>query len=98
MCEHQLILAVVISEATTGILHHNRSKTTVDKLLASMKSLSDKQKISQTKRLDQLEKDIYASTKESTQCFIKHLKRVWIYEFNQKDNNKQFSFNEEVND
>ena len=73
----------------------------VDKLLASVKALSDSQKQSQAElktRMDQLERKVATSNKKSTQQVVKRLKRARSHEFKQKGNEKQFNFNKEVKD
>ena len=71
----------------------------IDKLLTSTKALSDSQKQSQAElkdRMDQLEREVTTSNKESTQWVVKRLKRARSYEFKQKGDEKKFDFNEEV--
>ena len=73
----------------------------IDKLLASVKALSDSQKQSQAElkaRMDQLEREVPTSHEESTQRVVKRLKRARSHEFKRKGNEKQFDLNKEVKD
>ena len=74
----------------------------LDKLLQSINNLKNSQRRSQediAAKLDQLEQDVTAGQEETLQLVAKKLKRDPAdYQFRQKGNEKQFAFNETVND
>ena len=64
----------------------------IDKLLASVKALSDSQKQSQAElkaRMDQLEREVTTSNEESTQQVVKRLKQARSHEFKRKGNEQK---------
>ena len=73
----------------------------LDELLGSLNTLKKSQEESQqqiTAKLDRLEQDVATGQEETLQLVAKRLKRDPEYQFRRKGNEKQFLFNEEVND
>ena len=73
----------------------------LDELLRSLNTLKKSHEESQqqiTAKLDRLEQDVATGQEETLQLVAKRLKRDPEYQFRQKGNEKQFLFNEEVND
>lgn len=77
-------------------------KQKLNKLLQSINSLKNSQRRSQediAAKLDRLEQDVAAGQEETLQLVAKKLKRNPAdYQFQRKGNEKQFAFNEMVND
>ena len=73
----------------------------LDELLASVAGLKDIQEASTLEmgqRLYQLEKDVLAKQDQTTECMVKRLKRDRGHEFKRKGNERQFLFNDELED
>ena len=73
----------------------------LDELLQSFSTLKKSHEESQrqiTAKLDRLEQDVATGQEETLQLVAKKLKRDPEYQFHRKGNEKQFVFNEEVND
>ena len=73
----------------------------LDELLKSIDDLKSTQRQNQwdtTAKLDRLEQDIATGQEETLQLVAKKMKRDPGFQFRRKGNEKQFTFNEAVND
>ena len=69
----------------------------LDELLKSIDDLKSTQRDT-TAKLDRLEQDIATGQEETLQLVAKKMKRDPHFQFRRKGNEKQFTFNEAVND